>query len=314
MKTLAPALLAIVLGIACAKPPAPPAVASNAIAITGEVEKIEAIEEHKFIQYGVATHIDAPPQAVWAVLTDATKFTEWNSTVVSLDGNIAKDEVIKLVAKIDPKRTFKLTVSTFEPSSTMVWEDGNNAFKGCARVASLRLPEGLTALGWGAFQDCSGITTLRLPDGLESIGDNAFDGCTGVASLRLPRALRSSGHRAFYDCIGVRGAVVMREGLESIAQELGIMPPAPQAEGVEVVRYYRSAESVIFVANAAETSRAISLERYELGGGRWVWDALTGVPVNPHALHMEARQVRILRSRPSSTGPVPRPPKPTSRG
>lgn len=68
--------------------------------------------------------IDAEASIVWALLTNAKDFTRWNSTVTSLEGNIAKGEKIKLKSTLDEKRTFKLKVKEMVPNKRMVWGDG----------------------------------------------------------------------------------------------------------------------------------------------------------------------------------------------
>jgi len=93
-------------------------------------EPAAVLDGQRYLEYRVGRNIKASPEAVWAVLTDGPAYPEWNSTVVSLDGTIAQGETIELVAKIDPSRTFKLEVSTFEPARKLVWEDGGKAFKG----------------------------------------------------------------------------------------------------------------------------------------------------------------------------------------
>jgi len=123
-------VLTLLTAMGCARPPAPPAAAADPVPADGSARTVRSIEEHRFLQYGVATHIDAPPDQVWAVLVDATRYPEWNSTIVSLDGDIAADGRIRLVSTLDPKRTFKLQISTFEPPSSLVWEDGNAMFRG----------------------------------------------------------------------------------------------------------------------------------------------------------------------------------------
>jgi uncharacterized protein YndB with AHSA1/START domain len=82
------------------------------------------------LDYSIAIAIDAEPQTVWAVLTDAAAFTKWNSTVTRLDGKIAKGEKLELVSKVAPDRTFTLTVSEADAPKKMVWEDGNGMFLG----------------------------------------------------------------------------------------------------------------------------------------------------------------------------------------
>jgi uncharacterized protein YndB with AHSA1/START domain len=82
------------------------------------------------LDYSVAIFIAADPKVVWSVLTDASGFTKWNSTITSLDGKIAKGEKIALVSKVAPDRTFNLTVSELDAPKQMVWEDGNGMFLG----------------------------------------------------------------------------------------------------------------------------------------------------------------------------------------
>lgn len=75
------------------------------------------------MQTSVATNIKAPADRIMRLLTDSKNFTKWNSTVVSVDGDIKKGETIRLVSKLDPKRTFKLKVAEQTPT-TLIWKDG----------------------------------------------------------------------------------------------------------------------------------------------------------------------------------------------
>lgn len=75
------------------------------------------------MQTSVATNIKAPADRIMGLLTDSRNFTKWNSTVVSVDGDIKKGETIRLVSKLDPKRTFKLKVAEQTPT-TLIWKDG----------------------------------------------------------------------------------------------------------------------------------------------------------------------------------------------
>lgn len=74
--------------------------------------------------YRVEREIDAPPERVWTLLTDAAGYTSWNATVLSLDGHVSEGGTIALVSEVNPKRTFKLRVSGVEPPTRMVWSDG----------------------------------------------------------------------------------------------------------------------------------------------------------------------------------------------
>lgn len=71
----------------------------------------------------VSATIQADAAIVWALLTNAADFSRWNSTVVSIEGDIAPGEKIKLKSTLDPKRTFKLKVKKFAPEKELVWGD-----------------------------------------------------------------------------------------------------------------------------------------------------------------------------------------------
>lgn len=72
----------------------------------------------------VSIEIKADASIVWALLTKASDYPRWNSTIVSIEGEIALGEKIKLKSTLDPKRTFKLKVKEFETEKKLVWGDG----------------------------------------------------------------------------------------------------------------------------------------------------------------------------------------------
>ncbi len=75
------------------------------------------------MQTAVATNINASANKIMGLLTDATNFTKWNSTVISLQGDIKQGEIIRLISKLDPKRTFKLKIIEQTPTD-LIWKDG----------------------------------------------------------------------------------------------------------------------------------------------------------------------------------------------
>lgn len=72
----------------------------------------------------VRTHIQADPAIVWSLLTNAADFPRWNSTVISLDGDIKQGETLQLKSTLDENRTFKLKVKEVQPEQRLVWGDG----------------------------------------------------------------------------------------------------------------------------------------------------------------------------------------------
>jgi uncharacterized protein YndB with AHSA1/START domain len=71
----------------------------------------------------VSTTIFADPAIVWALLTHASDFPRWNSTVTSIHGEIREGATIDLKSTLDAKRTFKLKVKEFVPERRLVWGD-----------------------------------------------------------------------------------------------------------------------------------------------------------------------------------------------
>ena len=71
----------------------------------------------------VSVEIEADADAVWKLLTNARDYPTWNSTVVSMEGEIAQGQTIRLKSTLDPKRTFELAVKKFEPPERLVWGD-----------------------------------------------------------------------------------------------------------------------------------------------------------------------------------------------
>jgi len=78
----------------------------------------------------VSVDIKADPSIVWALITRASDFPRWNSTVVSIKGDIRAGETIELKSTLDEKRTFKLKVKEFAPEKRLVWGDamGNRVY------------------------------------------------------------------------------------------------------------------------------------------------------------------------------------------
>lgn len=75
--------------------------------------------------------IDSDLTTVWEVLTDAPQYARWNSTIVSLEGQIKKGNKIQLKSTLDPKRTFKLKVKEMITNELLVWGDamGQRTYK-----------------------------------------------------------------------------------------------------------------------------------------------------------------------------------------
>ena len=136
-------ILSVLLLAGCAKPLPPPAAATAAVPIDGAAHRLDAVQSNQYLHYAVGVHIDATPERVWSVLTDGANIAQWNSTITSFSGDIVQDGALALQSRAGGKRTFKLTVSTFEAPQRMVWEDGSDSFRG-VRTFTLTPSEGGT--------------------------------------------------------------------------------------------------------------------------------------------------------------------------
>ncbi len=76
----------------------------------------------------VGVNIEASSQIIWALLTNAADYTRWNSTITSMEGDIAIKETIKLKSTLDPDRVFKLKVKEMTAGSRMIWASGAAPF------------------------------------------------------------------------------------------------------------------------------------------------------------------------------------------
>ncbi len=75
-------------------------------------------------QTSVSIRIESDPAIIWKLLTNASDFPRWNSTVISIEGEIRKGEKIRLKSTLDETRTFKLKIKEAEPEKMMIWGDG----------------------------------------------------------------------------------------------------------------------------------------------------------------------------------------------
>ncbi|UTW68259.1 SRPBCC domain-containing protein [bacterium SCSIO 12643] len=71
----------------------------------------------------ISQTINAEPAIIWALLTNASDYPKWNSTVISIEGEIQDGEKIRLKSTLDSTRTFKLKVKEFVPNQKLVWGD-----------------------------------------------------------------------------------------------------------------------------------------------------------------------------------------------
>ncbi|MEL6864465.1 MAG: SRPBCC domain-containing protein [Bacteroidota bacterium] len=85
--------------------------------------KAKTIKKTFSRETSVRIAIDAPSAIVWQLLTDAQDFPRWNSTIISLEGEIKKGQKIKIKSTLDEKRVFTLKVKEIIPQKQIIWGD-----------------------------------------------------------------------------------------------------------------------------------------------------------------------------------------------
>ena len=118
--------------------------------------------------FASSTTIQAAPEAVWRILTDAPGYPSWNTTVSRVDGRIALGEQLTVHAKLAPGRAFPVKVVAFDAPRRMVWSGGMplGLFKG-ERIFELR-PMAGGGVEFAMQEDYTGwlapLITKSIPD------------------------------------------------------------------------------------------------------------------------------------------------------
>ena len=107
----------------------------------------------------------------------------------------------------------KFGIITFNKDITAI---GSEAFKGCATLTAVTLPESIKTIGNHAFSG-TGLTEFKLPSAAYHIGDYAFDGCTDLTDVDFGN-VKIIGSYAFRDC-GLTSVT-----LPEVAESFGVKP------------------------------------------------------------------------------------------
>jgi uncharacterized protein YndB with AHSA1/START domain len=104
---------------------------------TSQEGKASTVRKTFSRETSVSTTIAADPAIIWALLTRASDYPRWNSTVTSIQGEIREGSTIELKSILDEKRKFKLRVKEFVPEKRLAWGDAQGS-----RVYSLEKGSG----------------------------------------------------------------------------------------------------------------------------------------------------------------------------
>lgn len=73
--------------------------------------------------YGVSITINASPETIWRILSDASGYPAWDLSMDHIEGKLALGETVKFFTKFSPQ-AFPVKVTVFEPGKKMVLTGG----------------------------------------------------------------------------------------------------------------------------------------------------------------------------------------------
>ena len=74
--------------------------------------------------FSASTNINASPETIWSILTDAEHYPEWDPQAIRIEGTIAEGEMVTAYTKLSPDRAFPAKVTEFVPGKRMTWTGG----------------------------------------------------------------------------------------------------------------------------------------------------------------------------------------------
>jgi uncharacterized protein YndB with AHSA1/START domain len=74
-------------------------------------------------QFSASTTINASPEVVWRILTDASGYPNWDQSMDHIEGKLALGETVKFFTKLSPQ-AFPVKVIGFEPNRKLVLTGG----------------------------------------------------------------------------------------------------------------------------------------------------------------------------------------------
>ena len=90
---------------------------------------------------------------------------------------------------------------------------GNYAFAGLSEVTEITLPTTVYEIGDYAFKNCAGLKSIEIPDSLELgiISTGMFSGCTSLETIKLPDNIQKIENYAFANCKSLRSFIVPKD-------------------------------------------------------------------------------------------------------
>ena len=112
-----------------------------------------------------------------------------SETEITIPGTITDNGFEYTVTQIADQAFLNSGIATVSIPNT-VTAIGTEAFRGCDKLTEVNIPDKVTEIGGGLFNGCSSLTKVNIPSGVTSIRGYAFYGCSSLKSIAIPASAK----------------------------------------------------------------------------------------------------------------------------
>lgn len=95
---------------------------------------------------------------------------------------------------------------------------GDNAFRGCTSLESIKIPDSVLHIGEAAFYNCINLKDVAISDNVTEIGQLAFAGCSKLTEFVIPAGITKINIGTFARCSSLK-KIVIPDGVISIEDD-----------------------------------------------------------------------------------------------
>lgn len=90
----------------------------------------------------------------------------------------------------------------------LVTNFASNAFRNCASISSISIPNSILAIGSSAFDGCNSLKSITIPESIPALTSDMFYNCSNLISIAIPASIVSGGISKFQNCINLTSITI----------------------------------------------------------------------------------------------------------